>query len=272
MELLPTEMEPPRPRSDLVQCLLRFAVLGGTLVLAGAFVAALLWIGLTLPQFAEFTSSCISGFLAILATELGDKTFFIAAVLSMRHERLHVFGGAYASLVLMTILACIVGNAAPLLISWHEFTHYAAVAVLAFFGVRMVLDARDANDGVSEELQEVEAAHSVEHADLDREEMREQYGYVITMAEAFALTFAAEWGDRSQIAILAMAADEDAWGVGLGASLGHSICTGLAVLGGRLLAGRISQRAVLVIGGLLFIGFAAVLVVRPSASLLLSLG
>jgi len=30
----------------------------------------------------------------ILVTELGDKTFFIAAVLAMRYDRLLIFGGA----------------------------------------------------------------------------------------------------------------------------------------------------------------------------------
>ena len=40
----------------------------------------------------------------IIATEIGDKTFFIAAVLSMRHSRLVVFSGAVLALVCMTVL------------------------------------------------------------------------------------------------------------------------------------------------------------------------
>lgn len=34
----------------------------------------------------------------IIVTELGDKTFFIAAVLAMRYDRLLVFGGAIGKL------------------------------------------------------------------------------------------------------------------------------------------------------------------------------
>lgn len=48
----------------------------------------------------------------ILLTELGDKTFFIAAIMAMRHPRLIVFGGAITALALMTVLSCVFGMAA----------------------------------------------------------------------------------------------------------------------------------------------------------------
>lgn len=51
----------------------------------------------------------IHGFLAslsvIIVSEIGDKTFFIAAIMAMKHSRLTVFLGAISALVLMTILS-----------------------------------------------------------------------------------------------------------------------------------------------------------------------
>ena len=134
------------------------------------------------------------------------------------------------------------------------------------------------------------------------------------------LTFLAEWGDRSQIATIALAAHKDPYGVTSGGVLGHSICTGftrvtecmlssvyltsifvpsnlnfcvclcvclcvsvsvsvpvsvsvsvtvcvcvcvcvcvylgLAVMGGRMMAERISEKHVAITGGLLFLMFA----------------
>lgn len=74
--------------------------------------------------------------------------------------------------------------------------------------------------------------------------------------QAFTLTFLAEWGDRSQIATIAMAASQNPYGVIIGGLAGHAFCTGLAVIGGRMLAARISEKAVAVIGGVLFLFFA----------------
>jgi putative Ca2+/H+ antiporter (TMEM165/GDT1 family) len=71
----------------------------------------------------------------------------------------------------------------------------------------------------------------------------------------FSMTFLAEWGDRSQIATIALAAQKDALGVTAGGIIGHALCTGVAVLGGRLLATRVSERTISIIGGVLFLGF-----------------
>lgn len=40
----------------------------------------------------------------------GDKTFLIAAIMATRHPRITVFGGAFASLVVMSILSAALGK------------------------------------------------------------------------------------------------------------------------------------------------------------------
>jgi putative Ca2+/H+ antiporter (TMEM165/GDT1 family) len=72
----------------------------------------------------------------------------------------------------------------------------------------------------------------------------------------------AEWGDRTQIATIALAASHNVLGVTIGAILGHTICALIAVLGGKLIAGRISERTVTIIGGLLFYLFAGVAMIN----------
>ncbi|POS85409.1 hypothetical protein EPUL_006216, partial [Erysiphe pulchra] len=60
--------------------------------------------------------------------------------------------------------------------------------------------------------------------------------------QTFVMTFLAEWGDRSQIATIAMAAGQDYWWVTAGAVCGHAVCTGVAVIGGRVIAGKVSMK------------------------------
>lgn len=66
--------------------------------------------------------------------------------------------------------------------------------------------------------------------------------------QAFTLTFVAEWGDRSQLTTIILSAREDYFGIIVGGIVGHSICTGLAVIGGRMIAQKISVRTVTIIG------------------------
>jgi putative Ca2+/H+ antiporter (TMEM165/GDT1 family) len=52
--------------------------------------------------------------------------------------------------------------------------------------------------------------------------------------QTFILTFAAEWGDRSQISTVALAGSYDYLWVIVGGLCGHAICSIAAVLGGRM--------------------------------------
>ena len=69
------------------------------------------------------------------------------------------------------------------------------------------------------------------------------------------MTFLAEWGDRSQIATISMGADYNALGICVGGSAGHATATALAVLGGRLMAAKISERSMGFAGGATFLLF-----------------
>ena len=77
------------------------------------------------------------------------------------------------------------------------------------------------------------------------------------LASTFTLVFAAEWGDKSFLATIALAASADPVGVTLGAVAGHGVATGFAVLGGSLLSRSVSEQAVQYLGGSLFLVFAA---------------
>jgi len=74
--------------------------------------------------------------------------------------------------------------------------------------------------------------------------------------QAFTLTFLAEWGDRSQLTTIILGSRENPLGVSIGGTIGHALCTGLAVMGGRLIAQKISVRTVTLVGGVVFLIFA----------------
>lgn len=193
-----------------------------------------------------------AGLLLVSISELGDKTFFIAAILAMRHPRRWVFIGAIAALSLMTVLSVLFGQAASLLP--QVYVQWAEAILFLGFGVKLLLDARRMSNQPNLEEQE-EALSAVKDAEAKLPKRHTPWA-VIT--EAFGLTFIAEWGDRTQITTIALAAANHPIGVTLGAILGHAICAAIAVACGRLVCGRISERTITALGGGLFLIFGLV--------------
>jgi len=227
----------------------------------------------------DVASSTVKALLVIIVTELGDKTFFIAAILAMRHGRMVVYAGAMLALALMHILSCLMGLALPSLLP-RKYTHFASAILFIYFGYKLLKEASEMGDGPSEELQEAEEElgkkNDSENPDTEEDlegggdgskspAGKSQGGAFLSQlmvgetfkvfSQAFTLTFLAEWGDRSQIATIGLAASKNVWGIIIGGVIGHALCTGLAVVGGKLLSTKISPRSVAYAGGALFLIF-----------------
>ena len=192
----------------------------------------------------------------ILVAELGDETFIIAAIMAMRHPRLIVLSGALSALAIMTVLSTALGVIAPMLIS-PKVVNKCAFVLYTFFGCRLFYIAWRAKPGQSMQEEVDEVAEKIDVDKAPKGKVRRILSRLCTpiFLEAFVLTFLAEWGDRSQITTIALAAHKDPYGVTIGAIVGHAFCTSLAVIGGKILALKISQRLVAAVGGMLFIVF-----------------
>jgi len=219
------------------------------------------------------SGSFVHGFIAtlsvIVVSELGDKTFFIAAIMAMRHPRWTVFIGAITALALMHIMSAFFGYAITIIP--RVFTYYLSSFLFAIFGLKMLRDgwkmspneAQEEYDEVQEELRKKDAESESTANDLETGQATKNgstSNLLYTMLsrifiQAFTM-FLAEWGDRSQLATIILAARENVSAVVIAGILGHAFCTGLAVLGGRLIAQRISVRTVTLIGGVVFLLFA----------------
>ncbi|KAI4350162.1 hypothetical protein L6164_010671 [Bauhinia variegata] len=191
----------------------------------------------------------------IIVSEIGDETFIIAALMAMRHPKSIVLSGALTALIIMTVLSTGLGRIVPNLIS-RKHTNSAATVLYAFFGLRLLYIAWR-SDSKSSQKKEMEEVEEKLESGQGKTSFRRFFSRFCTpiFLESFILTFLAEWGDRSQIATIALATHKNALGVAVGATIGHTICTSLAVVGGSMLASRISQRTVATVGGLLFLCF-----------------
>ncbi|EPY51846.1 hypothetical protein SPOG_00268 [Schizosaccharomyces cryophilus OY26] len=225
----------------------------------------------------------------IFGCELGDKTFIVAALLSFENSRGIVFLGSFSALFFMTLLGVLLGHAAPMLFP-KRCTDLLGGLLFVIFGIKMIregVEVMNAHESIDEEFKRVEDEIStakpveelMEEGQVPKDPIYEKteddsvnylkstldglknlFSFLLSplFVKAFALTFVSEWGDRSQIATIAMAASDNMFGVFLGANLGHAFCTGLAVLSGKYLATKIQMHKVLLSGGCLFILFGLV--------------
>lgn len=239
-------------------------------------------------------------FTMIIFSEIGDKTFLVAALMAMKHPPLLVFTAAFAALFVMTILSAVLGHAVPALLS-VRITNFLAAILFLIFGAKMLREGYTLSptQGVGEEMREVEmeleekeqmARRMRRRSDITPYSLEGGRGtrkprsssrlpappdsppsspdsrspspsrvstvknaiaginnlcsFLLSPAwvQTFVMTFLGEWGDRSQIATIAMSAGQDYWFVAMGSLVGHSICTAGAVIGGRAIAGRVSLR------------------------------
>ncbi|CAL9127156.1 unnamed protein product [Musa textilis] len=163
--------------------------------------------------------SLIEGFTKSLAmtvlSEIGDKTFFAAAILAMRHPRKLVLSGCLTALIVMTILSASLGWAAPNLVS-RRWSHHLTTVLFFGFGLWSLWEGFT-EEGEAEELKEVEAklnadwkaeTGSSKGDSKVRDDLKKQQRPFLTQffspvfLKAFSITFFGEWGDKSQIATI----------------------------------------------------------------------
>jgi putative Ca2+/H+ antiporter (TMEM165/GDT1 family) len=202
------------------------------------------------PGLAAFGSSLT----AITLAELGDKTFFMALILAVRHPRRWVFLGSFAALSAVTLISLGLGYGLRRLLDASVVPWLAALLFLAF-GIKLLIDAQGMGADEADE-EEREAENAINQA--------ERQGAISTtwavIWEAFALVFVAELGDRTQFATIFLATAPAFTFAGLlaGTLLGHALVTWLAVGAGKWIGSRVDERLLYRLSGGLFVAFGLV--------------
>ncbi|RDX92070.1 Protein PAM71, chloroplastic, partial [Mucuna pruriens] len=215
-------------------------------------------------DIGDISTGFASAFLLIFFSELGDKTFFIAALLAARNSAGVVFIGTFGALAAMTLISVVLGRTFHYVDEILPFRFgetdlpiddIAAVCLLVYFGVSTLLDA-SSSDGQKTDEEQKEAELAVSEFSGNGAGI---LSAASTVVSTFLLVFVAEWGDKSFFSTIALAAASSPLGVIAGALAGHGVATlvtpfPLAVLGGSLLGTFLSEKN-LANGALLWIIF-----------------
>jgi putative Ca2+/H+ antiporter (TMEM165/GDT1 family) len=188
----------------------------------------------------DLVSAALLAFGVVLLVELPDKTLVASLVLSTRFRPRPVLLGVAAAFAVQCAIAAAAGGVITLL---PRRGVEAVVAVLFALGaVLLIRESFGADD-------EVELAAAREAASFRR-----------IAATSFAVLFAAEWGDASQIATAGLVARRGGVGhavaTGVGAWVALVTVAAVAVVAGRAVVRRVPLRLVHRVAGVVFAGFA----------------
>ncbi|MGI1669884.1 MAG: TMEM165/GDT1 family protein [Neptuniibacter sp.] len=174
----------------------------------------------------------ISGttFIIIFLAEFGDKSQLVCMSLSARYKSLPVMFGAICAFSLLNLLAVFLGGAIASSIPKFWISILAGCMFLAF------------------------GLHALFFSDEDDDEEVVQKSSRSLFITALTMIFLAELGDKTQIAVAAMASSYEIISVWVGATLALSATTLIGVVAGKTLLRRVPLHLIHQISGILFIG------------------
>ncbi|MFN3005609.1 TMEM165/GDT1 family protein [Mycolicibacterium wolinskyi] len=168
----------------------------------------------------------------VFVAELGDKSQLITMTYALRHRWWVVLSGVGIAAFLVHGLSVTIGHFLGLTLPEKPIAFAAAIAFLLF----AVWTWREGRSGGDDENVRVAEPRYV----------------LFAVISSFVL---AELGDKTMLATVALASDNNWAGVWLGATLGMVLADGVAIAAGALLHTRLPERFLHVLASVLFLLF-----------------
>ncbi len=184
---------------------------------------------LSTGNFTEMSATAATSFALIAAAEIGDKSQLVCMTLASRHRPVPVLLGAIAAFAFLNTLAVVFGVA---IASWLPEHIVAAIVAFLFaaFGIHSL---------------------RVEMED-ENEEIKEKSGNGIFFT-TFLLITVAEFGDKTQLAVVALSSTAAPIAVWFGSTIALASTSALGILAGRTILQKIPLRLLHKISGTIFL-------------------
>lgn len=181
-------------------------------------------------NLTQLAATSGTSFALIVAAEIGDKSQLVCMTLASRHRAAPVLWGAITAFALLNTLAVVFGVA---IANWlPDYLVAAGVALLfGVFGLHALFQQDDEDDDG---------------------EVIEKSGHGIFFTTFFLITVA-EFGDKTQLAVVAFSSTALPFAVWLGSTLALAFTSALGVLAGRTVLQRIPLALLHKISGVIFL-------------------
>ncbi|WP_347988292.1 TMEM165/GDT1 family protein [Methylomonas sp. AM2-LC] len=192
----------------------------------------------------EFFVSTCSSFALISAAEMGDKSQLMCVMLASRYRTLPVISGASAAFLFLNSLAVIFGTA---IANW--LPDYIVAACIALLFIVFGLHALWQDDGEDDPSLPEKSNHNI-------------------FFSTFLLITVAEFGDKTQLAVVALSSTAQPLAIWLGSSLALISGAMLGIVAGRKFLQKIPLSLLHKMSGGIFLLLACVAVYKTYTGLL----
>ena len=175
----------------------------------------------------------------VLLAELGDKSQLMALAFAARYPAWTVLAAVTIATLIVHAMSVVLGAAAAMALPTNVINVVAGLAFFAFAAWTLRGD----------ELGERETSRAA----------RSTRWAMLTIGTAF---FLAELGDKTMLATITLATNNDPVGVWLGSTAGMVAADALAIAAGSLLGARLPERAIRIFAAGAFVVFGAILVLE----------
>lgn len=192
----------------------------------------------------------IRSFCVVGVAEIFDKTWFVALICALNYGKKISFTGGFLALALHVFLAAALGVAIAQLFSIRSLCFSTAIvfAILsaAYFWEYLIAEATD--DVIQERSSEAKEAMKGESNDAS---------WLESLGRVFLAVFVAEWGDRTQVAMITLHSSAPWLPVCLGSLVAFLVLTFSAVAAASLVQhAKLSERFILAVSAGSFFVFA----------------
>mmetsp|Transcript_27803 Transcript_27803/g.86550 ORF Transcript_27803/g.86550 Transcript_27803/m.86550 type:complete len:327 (+) Transcript_27803:96-1076(+) len=215
----------------------------------------------------KWTHGFLKAFFVVSIAELFDKTWFMSLILALKMGWRMALAGGYTGLLLHCVLSALLGFGFSKLLK-PSILHFITAGLFFLFTILYAKDwyyAEADSDLIASGREEAAEAMgdepsgetTPETTNEDLKKPEEKKSKRAALAQAFLAVFIAEWGDRTQMAMIGLHSSLPVLPVFVGSALAFFLLTVSAVVVASFIAkAKLSERLVMGTASLSFLVFA----------------
>ena len=204
-----------------------------------------------------FYPSVVQSFLVIFLSEIADRTFILVLIYSLKMHWIPLILTSLFSMYFMNILAIVAGMTVILLVP-RDLIDWIGFFCFLLFGIFCVyeglgMESKSVKEEYEEEMNANDGSYSLVNDEESKHNDKSTWKLCL---ELFGFLCLSEFGDKSEISTVTIAAVYNLYAVLIGTMTAYFVTILIATFLGLFIGKFLTEKMMTIIGGILFVCFA----------------